>query len=392
MRLRSLRLTSLYEGGIGLNMSRRVGILERLAKGPVVGDGSMALTLEKRGYCKAGPFTPEAVVEYPEGVLQLHREFVRAGADVVQTCSFYSSDDKLAYGRSDKSKVRHTSTELNDAACRLARIAADEGNCLVAAGLSPVPSFGQGLSEEIVRAEFAKQVEVFSQHDIDFVIAEFFIDVREIEMCAKEMKKLNKPMALSMRIGIHGDLKGVSAGECAVRMAKTGAEIVGINCSFDVDTALKVIQLMKQELEKNDLHPYLICQPLGFLAPEVSDTIHGRNCLPENPLGVEARLLTRIDVHKFARAAYNLGVHYVGGCCAFEPHHIRAIAQELALERGKDPPCADLCDSLGKEGTNRLKNPERQSKEYWYNVKPGTGRPHHAALSNLVPTSVDVRP
>lgn len=89
-------------------MSGRVGILERLAQGPVIGDGSMALTLEKRGYCKAGPWTPEAVVEYPEGVLQLHREFARAGADVIQTCSFYSSDDKLAYGRTDKSQIVHT--------------------------------------------------------------------------------------------------------------------------------------------------------------------------------------------------------------------------------------------------------------------------------------------
>lgn len=46
-------------------------------------------------------------------------------------------------------------------------------------------------------------------------------------MCAEEMKKLNKPMALSMRLGVNGDLKGVSAGECAVRMAKTGADIIG---------------------------------------------------------------------------------------------------------------------------------------------------------------------
>ena len=88
-------------------MSPRKGILERLAEGPVVGDGSMALTLEKRGYCKAGPWTPEASVEYPDAVLQLHREFVRAGADVVQTYSFYSSDDKLAYGK-EKSEVVHT--------------------------------------------------------------------------------------------------------------------------------------------------------------------------------------------------------------------------------------------------------------------------------------------
>lgn len=83
------------------------GILERLAKGPVVGDGSMVLTLEKRGYVCAGPWTPEAVVEYPDAVLQLHKEFVRAGADVVQTATFFASDFKLNYAN-DGTRPRYT--------------------------------------------------------------------------------------------------------------------------------------------------------------------------------------------------------------------------------------------------------------------------------------------
>ena len=52
--------------------------------------------LEKRGYVKAGPWTPEAAVEHPEAVKQLHREFLRAGADVMQAFTFYASDDKLS--------------------------------------------------------------------------------------------------------------------------------------------------------------------------------------------------------------------------------------------------------------------------------------------------------
>lgn len=76
-------------------MGSKKGIIERLREGPVVGDGSMLFTLEKRGYVNAGRWTPEAVLKYPEAVLQLHKEFVRAGADVVQTASFYSTDDRL---------------------------------------------------------------------------------------------------------------------------------------------------------------------------------------------------------------------------------------------------------------------------------------------------------
>lgn len=71
------------------------GILERLAESPVVGDGSMLLVLEKRGYCKNGPFTPEAVLKYPDAVEQLLREYLRAGSDVIQTPCYHSSDGKL---------------------------------------------------------------------------------------------------------------------------------------------------------------------------------------------------------------------------------------------------------------------------------------------------------
>ena len=55
---------------------------------------------------------------------------------------------------------------------------------------------------------------------------------------------------------------------------------------------------------------------------------------------MEARTLTRFDVHYFARQAYKLGIHYIGGCCGFQPYHIRAIAEELSAERGELLPAA----------------------------------------------------
>ena len=71
------------------------GILERLAEGPVVGDGSMCMTLEKRGYARAGAWTPEAVLLFPDAVRQLLREYLRAGADVLTAPCFYASDGRL---------------------------------------------------------------------------------------------------------------------------------------------------------------------------------------------------------------------------------------------------------------------------------------------------------
>lgn len=76
--------------------SDRPDILERLSTGVVLGDGGYLLELEKRGYVQAGPSTPECVLEHPEAVEELHREFVDAGAEVLQALAFYASKEKLA--------------------------------------------------------------------------------------------------------------------------------------------------------------------------------------------------------------------------------------------------------------------------------------------------------
>ena len=59
-----------------------------------------------------------------------------------------------------------------------------------------------------------------------------------------------------------------------------------------------------------------------------------RKLLPVYIPALEPRVVSRWDIHEYARAAYDLGVRYIGGCCGFEPYHIRAIAEELAPERG----------------------------------------------------------
>src|SRR2546421_5264546 len=72
------------------------GILERLKDGPVLGDGGYLLELEKRGWVRAGPFTPEVALLHPDALRELHLEFREAGADVLQALTFYASRDKLA--------------------------------------------------------------------------------------------------------------------------------------------------------------------------------------------------------------------------------------------------------------------------------------------------------
>ena len=72
------------------------GILERLSEDDVLGDGDYLLELARRGYVQAGPFVPETSLTRPEALAGLHREFVDAGAEVIQTLTFYATEDKLA--------------------------------------------------------------------------------------------------------------------------------------------------------------------------------------------------------------------------------------------------------------------------------------------------------
>ena len=112
------------------HMAKKKGILERLKEGPVLGDGGYLLELEKRGWVRAGPFTPEVALIYPNALRELHIEFREAGADVLQALTFYASRDKLA-----TVGLENRLEDLNRAAVRIAREVAGD-KCLVAGNLS----------------------------------------------------------------------------------------------------------------------------------------------------------------------------------------------------------------------------------------------------------------
>uniref|UniRef100_A0A671G008 Betaine--homocysteine S-methyltransferase 2 n=1 Tax=Rhinolophus ferrumequinum TaxID=59479 RepID=A0A671G008_RHIFE len=284
------------------------GILERLDGGQVVvGDGSFLITLEKRGYVKAGLWTPEAVVEHPNAVRQLHMEFLRAGSDVMQTFTFSASEENME--------------------------------------------------------------------------SKYFEHAEEAVWAVEVLKESGKPVAATMCIGPEGDKHDVTPGACAVKLVKAGASIIGVNCRFGPATSLKTIKLMMEGLQAAGLKAHLMVQALGFHTPDCGKG--GFVDLPEYPFGLEPRVATRWDIQKYAREAYNLGVRYIGGCCGFEPYHIRAIAEELAPERGFLPPASDKHGSWGS-GLNMHTKPwirARARREYWENLLPASGRPFCPSLS-----------
>src|SRR5882724_6069490 len=100
---------------------------ERLAAGPVICAEGYLFELERRGYLQAGAFVPEVVLEHPEVVTQLHRDFVHAGSDVVEAFTYYAHREKLRIvGREAQLEA------MNRQALRIAKAVADESGTLLA--------------------------------------------------------------------------------------------------------------------------------------------------------------------------------------------------------------------------------------------------------------------
>merc|ERR1719336_1601002 len=172
------------------------GLMQRLKEGPVIGDGGYVFSMEKRGYVKAGPWTPEATVEHPEAVRQLHRDFARCGADVLQTFTFYASEDKLD-NRGNYAAKAFGVKDINLAACRLARQVSDEFGGLTAGGICQTPTYLSGLGKEKTKDEFRKQTEVFVEQDVDFIIAEYYEHVEEAVWACEVLQETGKPIVAS---------------------------------------------------------------------------------------------------------------------------------------------------------------------------------------------------
>src|ERR671935_1491781 len=111
--------------------SAAMSLLERLEAGPVICAEGYLFECERRGYLQAGAFVPEVVLEHPEVVAELHREFVHAGSDVVEAFTYYAHREKLAtIGREDELEP------LNRQALAIAKEVADETGALLAGDVS----------------------------------------------------------------------------------------------------------------------------------------------------------------------------------------------------------------------------------------------------------------
>ena len=143
---------------------------QRLADGVVIGAEGYVFELERRGYVKAGPFVPEVILDEPDALRQLHREFLRAGADVMVALTYYAHRDKLRdVGRAGDLEA------MNRQAVRIANEIAAEGGALVAGNICNTWSYDPkdpAGSGKVVRAQYEEQLGWAVEEGVDFVIAE----------------------------------------------------------------------------------------------------------------------------------------------------------------------------------------------------------------------------
>jgi betaine-homocysteine S-methyltransferase len=299
------------------------GILERLADGPVLGDGGYLLELEKRGYVQAGPFTTEVVVEHPEALTQLHREFLRAGAEVLQTMTFYASDDKLA-----TVGMEATVDDINRSAVRIAREVASEGGALVAGNLSLTWAYdpADDASPDHVRGLFDRQLsDQLDAGPPDFWIGETFSFLGEALLFVERAKATGLPVMVTMSFETlpAKTYEGDAPGDAARKLADAGADIVGVNCLNGPDQQLPIARSMVEAVR--GAVP-VAAQPVAYATTEREPDFTAGEAFP---YALTPITLARGAMARFAAQARDAGVRYIGSCCGSVAEHVRAMAKVL---------------------------------------------------------------
>ena len=297
---------------------KKKGILDRLKEGPVLGDGGYLLELEKRGWVRAGPFTPEVALTCPNALRELHMEFREAGAEVLQALTFYASRDKLATVGLD-----NRLEDLNRAAVRVAREVA--GNqCLVAGNLSLTWMYepGSPSAADRVRQTFDEQLAVQVDEGVDFIIGETFSWLGEALIAVERAKKTGLPAMVTICFENKDETaEGKSAADAAKALFDAGADIVGMNCLRPPEHILGPMEQMRKAVSG-----YLACQPVAYRTPKDKPDF---TSLTEFPYGLDPLQLTRKEMSDYAARARDLGINYIGACCGAVAVHIREMARIL---------------------------------------------------------------
>jgi betaine-homocysteine S-methyltransferase len=331
--------------------AKKRGLLERLEDGPVVCAEGYLFELERRGYLQAGAFVPEVVLEHPELVRQLHREFVHAGSDVVEAFTYYAHREKLrVIGKEELLE------QLNRDALQIAREVADESAALFAGDVCNTNVFiADDESRRTVRRMFEEQVGWAAEANADFVIGETFSWGEEALIALDVIKESGLPAVITLAIHQEPQTReGWAPDEACRRLEDAGADVVGLNCSRGPRTMLPLLGSIRERVDG-----HVAALPVPYRTHDAEPTFQSLrdpayDAFPDGrpfPTALDPFACSRYELADFAREAYGLGIRYLGVCCGAGPHHIRSVAEAL----GRTPPASRYTADMSKHaylGTN----------------------------------------
>jgi len=293
--------------------------------------------MERRGYLQAGAFVPEVVLEHPEVVSQLHREFIRAGSDIVQAFTYYGHREKLRIiGKEDLLEP------LQKNALKIAKDARNEFknlDLLVCGDVANTNIYDPNDKKSNIECQkmFEEQVMWAKEAGVDFIVAETITWLEEAKIALKVIKEagLIAVSNLSIKKGDKTRDNYTPEDSCKI-LEDNGADVVGLNCFRGPKMTMKLLNKIR---EKVSCHvaglpvPYRTTEERpGFL----NQTDPGCDCIPGGnafPVALDNLYCNRFEMAEFAKECVTKKINFIGICCGAEPHHVR----EMAVALGRKP-------------------------------------------------------
>ena len=271
-------------------------------------DGAMGTMLHQAGL-KPGQCPELWNIEEPAKITAIHRQYVAAGATIIETNTFGANRIKLShYGLENKVAA------LNTAAVTAAREAAGI-QTKVAGSVGPTGKFIAPLGDlsfDSAYEVFYEQISALDQAGIDYIIIETIIDIQEMRAALLAAKAATrKPIICQLSFQADGrTVTGTDPRTAAITLEALGANVIGANCSLGPAQLLPVIETLAQ----NCSIPLSVQPNAGM--PQL---VNGQTIFP----------MTAAEMANWIPRLVAAGATYIGGCCGTTPAHIKAIRQAI---------------------------------------------------------------
>ena len=314
-----------------------MNLIERLNTGPIICAEGYLFAMERRGYLQAGSFVPEVVLDNPEVVTQLHREFIRSGSDVVQAFTYYGHREKLRLiGKEDLLEP------LQKTALNIAKEAANDFkdlDLLVCGDVANTNIFDPTDKSSSLECQsmYEEQIRWAKEAGVDFIVAETIDWVDEMKIALKAIKDEGLIAVTNFAIPKGDKTRDGYSGEDACKiMEDLGADVVGLNCHRGPKMTMKILEKIRNKVSCHVAGlpvPYRTTESEpGFLniTDPNCEIISGQNAFP---VALDGLYCNRFEMAEFAKQCYSKKINFIGICCGAEAHHVR----EMAVAVGKKP-------------------------------------------------------